>query len=442
LRYPGDGGQEVLGVGVGGGGEEGVGGAVFDDGTLAHDGDVVGDVADDGEVVRDEDHGEIQIAREVGEEVEDLRLDGDVEGGDGFVGNDEFGLGGKGPGDGDALALAAGEFMRVFLHVAGVKADFFHEGCDGVAELGFAEGTALADGFGKGGVDGVARVEGGVGILEDHLEVEPPLADGFVGQGGEVFSLEDDCSGGGALELHDGAREGGFATAGFSDETEDFPLFDGEADSVDGADGGGGFAGEEVFFAGEADVDVLYFEEGHGGRDERQGGNGRRLGFRRGDIRGIRGGFPADGEGGAGATVAAEDGVPAGGGRVGSVELQEGTEVFAGEGFFVEGDEDFGGAFAGDPGVGDGVERPDEVGGVVDVAVEVDEAAFGMEVPGGDGGAVRGDGAGGGIRRGVRGVVGCFVGSVGFEGESFFVDGDEGGGGALRDFGEVGDVFF
>lgn len=57
---------------MGGGGEEGVGGAVFDDGTLAHDGDVVGDVADDGEVVRDEDHGEVQIAREVGEEVEDL----------------------------------------------------------------------------------------------------------------------------------------------------------------------------------------------------------------------------------------------------------------------------------------------------------------------------------------------------------------------------------
>ena len=68
----GDGGEEILGVGVGGGGEEGVGRAVFDDGTLAHDGDVVGDVADDGEVVRDEDHGEIQIAREVGEEVEDL----------------------------------------------------------------------------------------------------------------------------------------------------------------------------------------------------------------------------------------------------------------------------------------------------------------------------------------------------------------------------------
>lgn len=68
----GDGGEEVLGVGVGGGGEEGVGGTVFDDGALAHDGDVVGDVTDDGEVVRDEDHGEVQIVREVGEEVEDL----------------------------------------------------------------------------------------------------------------------------------------------------------------------------------------------------------------------------------------------------------------------------------------------------------------------------------------------------------------------------------
>lgn len=49
-------------------------------------------------------------------------------------------------------------------------------------------------------------------------------------------------------------------------------MFDGEADSVDGADGRGGFAGEEVFFAGEANVDVLYFEEGHGGREGTEGG--------------------------------------------------------------------------------------------------------------------------------------------------------------------------
>ncbi len=46
------------GCGVGRGDEEGVGGTVFDDGALAHDGDVVGDVANYGEIVRDEDHGE------------------------------------------------------------------------------------------------------------------------------------------------------------------------------------------------------------------------------------------------------------------------------------------------------------------------------------------------------------------------------------------------
>jgi hypothetical protein len=47
----------------------------------------------------------------VEEEVEDLRLNGDVEGGGGFVGHDEVGFGEEGHGDHGALAHAAGEFV-------------------------------------------------------------------------------------------------------------------------------------------------------------------------------------------------------------------------------------------------------------------------------------------------------------------------------------------
>lgn len=68
----GDGGEEFLGVGVFGVVEDAFGVAVFDDFSGIHDGDVVGDVADDGEVVRDEDHGEAEAFAEFEEEVEDL----------------------------------------------------------------------------------------------------------------------------------------------------------------------------------------------------------------------------------------------------------------------------------------------------------------------------------------------------------------------------------
>ena len=55
----GDGGEEAFGVVVLWSEEDFVSFAVFYDFSGVHDGDVVGDVADDGEIVRDEDHGEI-----------------------------------------------------------------------------------------------------------------------------------------------------------------------------------------------------------------------------------------------------------------------------------------------------------------------------------------------------------------------------------------------
>jgi hypothetical protein len=50
----------------------------------------VGDVADDVEVVRDEDVGEVEVALEVLQQVEDLRLHGDVERRDRLVADDQL----------------------------------------------------------------------------------------------------------------------------------------------------------------------------------------------------------------------------------------------------------------------------------------------------------------------------------------------------------------
>ncbi len=47
------------------------------------------------------------------EQVDHLGLDGEVEGGDRFVGYDEAGPHRQGAGDADALALAAGELVGI-----------------------------------------------------------------------------------------------------------------------------------------------------------------------------------------------------------------------------------------------------------------------------------------------------------------------------------------
>src|SRR5205814_6059714 len=115
--------------------------------------------------------GEVEFGLEVVEEVDDLGLDGYVQGGDGFVGDDEFGAEGQGAGDADALALAAGEFVGVAVVVFGVESDQFEEALDFAFDaVGGVDGLDLQGG-GDDGADGVAGVERRVGGLEEQLDV-------------------------------------------------------------------------------------------------------------------------------------------------------------------------------------------------------------------------------------------------------------------------------
>jgi hypothetical protein len=88
-----------------------------------HHRDPVGDVPDDREVVRDEQVGEVEVLLEVLEEVDDLGLDGHVERRDRLVEHDQVRLEREGPGDPDALPLAAGELVRVAVAVLGLQPD-------------------------------------------------------------------------------------------------------------------------------------------------------------------------------------------------------------------------------------------------------------------------------------------------------------------------------
>ena len=89
------------------------GGARFDDLALGHDAHAGGHRADDAEVVGDEQEGHAQRGLEPAQQFEDLRLDGDVEGRGGLVGDQEVGLVGQGHGDHHALALPSRELVRI-----------------------------------------------------------------------------------------------------------------------------------------------------------------------------------------------------------------------------------------------------------------------------------------------------------------------------------------
>ena len=102
-------------------------GADLDDLAEVHHGDAVAHVAHDGEVVGDEDHRQAELALQLAQQVEDLGLDRDVEGGDRLVGDDQLRLQRERAGDADPLALAAGELVRVAVVVLGVQADAVHQ---------------------------------------------------------------------------------------------------------------------------------------------------------------------------------------------------------------------------------------------------------------------------------------------------------------------------
>ena len=88
-----------------------------------HDNNPVGDMLDNRKVMGDEDHRQVSFLQQLGQQVEHLGLDGNVKGGNRFIGDDQVRFCRKGSGNADSLPLAAGEFMRIALGMVVIKTD-------------------------------------------------------------------------------------------------------------------------------------------------------------------------------------------------------------------------------------------------------------------------------------------------------------------------------
>jgi hypothetical protein len=118
--------------------EDLLGRAALDDLAVAQHDNFVGQRTHDFQVVADEQVGELVADLQVAQQVDDLRLHAHVERRGRLVEHDEARLQHQSAGDGDALALAAREFVRVAFTRRRFEAHFLQRLIDHAAALGLA----------------------------------------------------------------------------------------------------------------------------------------------------------------------------------------------------------------------------------------------------------------------------------------------------------------
>jgi hypothetical protein len=269
--------QEPDGVGMAGAGEDVLRRALLDHLAGIHDVDAVGIARHHAEIVGDDDQRDAEAPRQILHQLEDLGLDGDVEGGRGLVGDDQLGVAGEPDGDHHALAHAAGELVRVLAEAAlGIgQADELQE-FDG-ARPGVLPGDVAMheQGFGDLVADGEHRVQRGHRLLEDHRDLlAAQLAHLAFAEAEEVAALEQDLpvrhpAGGLGQQAHDAQRRHRLAAARLAHQGDDLAGADIIGDAFDGPD--------DAARGDEMDMQVANREQGGAGPCDRQDVRRRRL---------------------------------------------------------------------------------------------------------------------------------------------------------------------
>ena len=116
---------------------------LLDDLPQIHHGHAVRDVTDHGEIVGDEDVGQVELVLDVLEQIDHLGLHRHIEGGHRLVTDDDARVEGQGPGHPDPLPLPARELVGVAVDVVGVEPHQLQELANPVSHLVLGEQAAV-----------------------------------------------------------------------------------------------------------------------------------------------------------------------------------------------------------------------------------------------------------------------------------------------------------
>ena len=137
---------------------------------------------DDGEVMADEQKCQAELCLQIAEQVDDLGLHRHVERGNRFVADDEIGFCRKRACNADALALAAGEFMRPTINRIATETNLFHQIANALIDGSLVgEEAEIMDRFGQNIAHFHARIEARKRILEDNLNPAAQRAQRAIG---------------------------------------------------------------------------------------------------------------------------------------------------------------------------------------------------------------------------------------------------------------------
>jgi hypothetical protein len=207
--------QELFGGFVAGSFEDLHDGAEFYEATFGKETDLVADLAGEAHLVGDEDE-VASFFTELFNHVQDFRGHFGVKGGGGFVEEKQARFDGDGPGDGDALSLAAGKFGGLFVAVVGELEAF-----EKFQGLGFCVSQSVAVHLFEGQSDILKRGKMGEEVkgLKDGSDGSP-MAD----QAGFVIDDRRTVDGYDAVvrifKAGNDAEQGGFASAGGTDQDQ------------------------------------------------------------------------------------------------------------------------------------------------------------------------------------------------------------------------------
>ena len=181
----------------------------------------------------DEQVGQAHLVLEFVKHVDDLGLDGNVQGRNRLVTDHKLRVHGHGPGDADALPLAAGELMGVAVGVLGVKTHLGHQVQNFLRPLLFigvhvVNIQRLSDDVRHGH----PGVQGRIGVLKHHSRLFAVLQQILFGF--DLFAVKENLAGGGFIQVQQGPPHGGFAAAGFTHQAQGLPPVDGEGHVVHG----------------------------------------------------------------------------------------------------------------------------------------------------------------------------------------------------------------
>jgi hypothetical protein len=203
--------------------DDGLSVCYFDDFAEIHDHDSVAKVFNYGQVMGDKKKSDTALLLQVLQKVDDLGLNGNVQGANRLITNKQFGFNGQSARDANALALTAAEFVRIALRVGRVESNSPEQFGDSRLPGRIVLCQAMnVESFTDNVFDGHPRVERAIGILKDHLQHSSMPAQVRAVQSGYVTVSKPDFPGGRSDESNNRTSKRRLTATTFAHEAESF----------------------------------------------------------------------------------------------------------------------------------------------------------------------------------------------------------------------------